>query len=507
MDVASPPTLEAPEEWDRYYQANVDLELVVGTPGIESGAIGEEFVAADAQFTQASERGFFLLAPEPVRRDPVELCASISGAPDSGFLASITGARKGPARQSATGTHTEVEQLVRGARVIGSAMRVHEGDRGIFAVTGRPIGELAARDPGPPPAINEGDALQTCTERFELDHSPRDARVEQVVFPTEDGATWAYEVGFVVPEHSADVRTYLAADDLSVLLSYNISSAATRKADVYRVNPTQTPNLESVSLEGLEEPGSILRGNALDVTPGAGGRIDRPDGSFVANPADDEFDEPQAYFLLWTVREYFSRLVEAPLLDEHPFAPLAAIVRDPKSPSNAYYRPTRGDLSFGLFGDRSSARSASIVCHEFGHAVTDAICKLGRSQARNTEARGLSEGFSDYFAASLLDDPRLGVYVAGKPDGSRNCSDPALRFPAGFVGKEHDTGAVWAAVLWGIRAAVGQETADKLAIESVNFLGATSTFEEARTALVQADDILFAQANQNVIDEKFDERR
>src|SRR3712207_7191728 len=73
------------------------------------------------------------------------------------------------------------------------------------------------------------------------------------------------------------------------------------------------------------------------------------------------------------------------------------VVRDPGSPDNAYYSPDSGDLHFGLFGRRSSARDASVVIHELGHAVTDAICRLGRSFSRNTEARGLSEGFSDYF--------------------------------------------------------------------------------------------------------------
>ena len=104
-------------------------------------------------------------------------------------------------------------------------------------------------------------------------------------------------------------------------------------------------------------------------------------------------------------REYFAGIADPALLQATPFTPMVALVNDPQSPDNAYFMPSTGQLRFGLFGSRSSARSASIVTHEFGHAITDSICKLGRAKVRNTESRGLSEGYSDYFAASSLDDP------------------------------------------------------------------------------------------------------
>jgi Fungalysin metallopeptidase (M36) len=205
-------------------------------------------------------------------------------------------------------------------------------------------------------------------------------------------------------------------------------------------------------------------------------------------------------------RAYFDELVDQGLLQARPFAPMVALVNDPESPNNAYYMPTTGQLRFGLFGPRSSARSAAIVIHEFGHAVTDAIAELGRSRIRNTESRGLSERYSDYFAASKLDDPRLGDYVADVAEGARNCSDPNLRFPDGFSGEEHDTGAVWAAVLWAIRGRLGEETTDRLAIECVDFLDSSSSFDDARAALRSVDDQLFDGSNRSVIDEEYDRR-
>lgn len=502
------PTLSAPGEWDRYYQVHTDLGPLIDTSGLPTAAFGENVLIADSPFAQSARRGFFLTTTEPLREDPAAVSAALAGVPQTGAFASISGTRLIRARRTATGIHGEFEQLVRGAPVAGGNVRLHSDESGVFAITGSPVGDLSYRDPGPAPLFDNSEALQTCAERFEIDDL-HGAQVTQVVFPEAEGATWAYEVGFFAREHAADVLAYLRAGDLSLLLSFNISSAQSRtngRAHVYMVNPMQTPDLVEVTLDGLDAPGNLLRGAMLDVSQAAGARIERDDADFRIDPAASGFDEPQAYHSVWRAAEYFRAITAGELLDAKPFTPLTVLVNDPAAANNAYYAPRTGELRFGLFGSRSSARSASVVIHEFGHAVTDGICQLGRSYLPNTEARGLSEGFSDYFAASLLDDPRLGDYVAGDPHGVRNCADAGLRFAEGFRGEEHETGGVWAAVLWAARVRLGQELADRLAIESLDFLGNTSTFEDARAALHLVDAILHEDANQHVIDEEFEAR-
>jgi hypothetical protein len=61
-------------------------------------------------------------------------------------------------------------------------------------------------------------------------------------------------------------------------------------------------------------------------------------------------------------------------------------------------------------------------------------------------------------------------------------------------------------VLWGLRGRAGQADADRLVIESLDFLGPASTFEEARTALHTVDDRLFGGEHREAIDEEFDAR-
>ena len=126
--------------------------------------------------------------------------------------------------------------------------------------------------------------------------------------------------------------------------------------------------------------------------------------------------------------------------------------------------------------------------------------------------RRMSEGYSDYFACSALDDPRVGDYVTNKPSGARNIARAGLRFPAAYVGEEHVTGEVWASVLWEIRAQCGQALADKLALESLTFLNRNSTFVDGQAGLHTAASRLFPDGQTEcdlgtVIDAAFDARR
>lgn len=120
------PTLSAPGDWDRYYQVHTDLAPVLGTPGLEPRSGGTSLSTPAGIFAQRAERGFFLTAEQPVREDPLAVSAALSGAATSGFFASVSGPRRRLARRTETGTRIDVEQLVRGARVVGGEMRVHE---------------------------------------------------------------------------------------------------------------------------------------------------------------------------------------------------------------------------------------------------------------------------------------------------------------------------------------------------------------------------------------------
>ena len=103
----------------------------------------------------------------------------------------------------------------------------------------------------------------------------------------------------------------------------------------------------------------------------------------------------------------------------------------------------------------SMARLASVVIHEYGHGITD-------YQYRPfSPSSDMHEGFSDYFSATLLDDPRIGLGFFGEGTVLRNV-DNDLRYPDDASQDPHITGLIIAGALWDVREALGPEIADQL---------------------------------------------
>ena len=179
-----------------------------------------------------------------------------------------------------------------------------------------------------------------------------------------------------------------------------------------------------------------------------------------------------------------------------PLAPIRATVHDRRAQGNAVYLPGTQELRFGdLPGGRTTARSGDIVYHEYVHAITDRVCHLGQSKTEDAQSAGLSEGYSDYFACSTLNDPRFGDYAMNVADGFRNCAKQGLHFTSSFAGPKYAIGEVWSAVLWAIRAEIGAANTDTLAVASLEFLNPESTVQDALAALITSDRKLFAAAD------------
>jgi hypothetical protein len=515
--------LMSPRGWSALNQVHVDLSEVVGSPGLpEPRDLAERMSGAfGGKVTQMADvRQPFLFG---------EFADRLLGAPGTkvfSFFARLNETLQSQSlppsdlmvlvsKESATGTHIVVQQTMRRAEVFGARFQLHLGrDNRPYGLTGRPVGGLSERDPGDPPPTPEVEVLEAMRKHFGLS-AQLQIDTRRVVFPLPNQCVWAFEGRFVLYDPVTDVRAFIKADDLSLMLSYNVASAALRgEANVFPVNPLRSPNLAVVRLDHIGPvPADRLAGSVVEVRPRLGGPFVQPLRDCRLQPNDAGFDEAGAFYHLVSAVRYFESVLDRLLLEAAPFAPIRAIVRDPQSPNNAYFVPGTGELLFGDFaGNRPSARSADIIYHEFAHAVTDAICRLGRSPTPNTAARGMSEGYSDYFQASAFDNPRFGDFVTNRAAGHRDLNRPGLRFAPQFQGEEHATGEVWGSILWGIRGRCGMSIADMITAESVQFLSPTATFEEGLGALVQADAKLFPGAgtvgrHEDIIKDEFDRRR
>ncbi len=160
---------------------------------------------------------------------------------------------------------------------------------------------------------------------------------------------------------------------------------------------------------------------------------------------------------------------------------------------------------------RSSSFETGIVIHEYVHGVStrlvggasDVSCLLGN------QGGAMGEAWSDYYAASFLNDPVIAEWVSGDPAGIRMfrldqnpatgkdyrnfCRYPNDRSPQ-FC-EPHDNGEMWSGLLWLIRDAYistygpadGARRADLLITDALKLTPCNPTMLDARDALILAD--------------------
>ncbi|MDC0672042.1 MYXO-CTERM sorting domain-containing protein [Nannocystis radixulma] len=122
---------------------------------------------------------------------------------------------------------------------------------------------------------------------------------------------------------------------------------------------------------------------------------------------------------------------------------------------NAYYD---GNLNFFSASNQcnNTGRVADIVYHEFGHGVHDHSLIQG---VGNFEP-ALSEGVSDYLAATIVDDPAMGIGFFLDDPGPLRHIDPMNSeavWPDDIDGDTHITGLIIAGALWDLRKALVED--------------------------------------------------
>lgn len=177
---------------------------------------------------------------------------------------------------------------------------------------------------------------------------------------------------------------------------------------------------------------------------------------------------------------------------------------------NAQYLGGEGRLRFGE-GGVDAAEDGDIILHELGHGLHDWVTdgNLGRTH-------GLSEGSSDYWAASytrglgLMSESdanydrmgRWGLY----PDFPGRTVDYEGKYPFDLTGAIHTDGQIWSSAVMAVWDELGQETTDLLFLEALSMLGTNSTTEDAARAIVLADTLLNGAANAALVLDKMTER-
>lgn len=145
-----------------------------------------------------------------------------------------------------------------------------------------------------------------------------------------------------------------------------------------------------------------------------------------------------------------------------------------------FYKPAGGCLNLGQVAD--------VVIHEYGHVVN-----YRQYNSDEIPPSSMREGFADYTANTVTDQPVVGLNYKGAGTSIRN-SDNTLYWPDNNCGGGgHCLGEYLAGALWDLREAVGANTSDHLWWFAK--YGKPTTFPDFATEVCIADD-----DNDNLLD-------
>ncbi len=292
----------------------------------------------------------------------------------------------------------------------------------------------------------------------------------------------------------AVLATSLAIAAPSVVIAKPATGCTSGNALVFLPNPVVTSGNEdltdqkdadqavlndervAVTLTGLDGSG-YLRGKWATVasetgdpaysTPGAG-------CSFEYTRHDDRFEQVMAYYWVTRSQDYLQTLGfngrQRPLVNGD--QQRVRINQWGLDNSFATDHP-KDEMRFGK-GGVDDAEDGEVILHELGHQIH---FSQSATFFASTEAGSISEGFGDYWAATVSEwaMDQAGVNGLVTPvcimdwdstsytDGPVHCLrrlDSTRMYPGGLTGEVHRDGTIWSHALWNLRGAIGATHAD-----------------------------------------------
>ncbi len=143
---------------------------------------------------------------------------------------------------------------------------------------------------------------------------------------------------------------------------------------------------------------------------------------------------------------------------------------------NAFYNGSSINFLQGDSQCENTARLADVIYHEFGHGLHHHAVILGAGQFESA----LSEGLSDYYAATITDDPKTapGFYYSAEPLRDIDPEYGDAEWPYDVHYDPHQTGLIIGGALWDLRKLLAAKLGEEAGIARANEL----YFQAMRTA-------------------------
>jgi len=228
-----------------------------------------------------------------------------------------------------------------------------------------------------------------------------------------------------------------------------------------------------VTLTDLDGSG-FLRGTWAVVVSETGNPAFETDGTYYYTRHDDRFEQVMGYY--WTTQSqlYLRSLGFGTGLYAAVNADQQRVRINQWGVDNSFATDhPRDEMRFGK-GGVDDAEDADVILHELGHQIH---FSQGFAFA-SSEADAISEGFGDYWAATITGHPCVAdwdsvSYTSTAPHCLRR-TDLDLHYPADLDGRIHHDGQIWSRALWDIRGALGNVVADTIIVNGQwNFTGTT----------------------------------
>ena len=295
-----------------------------------------------------------------------------------------------------------------------------------------------------------------------------------------------------------------------VVTSGNLALTDQKDADYAALNDERV----RVLLTNLDGSGSLCGAWACVVNSTKSGAFET-DGTYDYTRHDERFEQVMAYYWVTQSQLYLQSLGFG---GGGPFQGInddsQAVRIDQWGVDNSYASDAPKDqMVFGK-GGVDDAEDAEVILHEYGHQIhfSQSATFFG-----STEAGAISEGFGDYWAATVSaaiagaqPDPECIAewdsisYTAGPVHCLRRL-DANLTYPDDLNGRVHHDGTIWSQALWQIRGSLGNVKADT-AILMAQFDWTGTTMIDLANRTVAAAKALYGNGAATKVRQAFEDR-
>ncbi|WP_241680257.1 M4 family metallopeptidase [Metabacillus mangrovi] len=427
-------------------------------------------------------------------------------------------------------THYKFAQSIKGVPIDGAVYIVHTDKNGIVTSSNGAIHEEAkAQVKSVNPKLTKAEAAKrawksvnlsiedTEEERhaapqgsFKASQLKKSKEKSELVLYKKDGTfhlAYKVQLQFIKP-YGANWQIYVDAESGSIVDSYNaVNDAASTGSGTGVLGDSKTLNTyfteDAYRLYDTTKDAVVETYTADNGTRLPGIFSEDSDNEFTA---DNQRADVDAHYYAGKVYDYFYGVHGRNSYDDAGAA-ITSTVHYETDYNNAFWNGTQmvyGDGDGSAFTSLSGA--LDVVAHELTHAVTERSANLQYQD----QSGALNESFSDVFGYFLdPSDYLMGedVYTPGQPgDALRSISSPETYDQPGhmddYVNTSEDNGGVHInsgipnKAFYYTNESIGQSASEEIYYRALTvYLTPTSSFTDARAALLQSAEDLFGSGS------------